>query len=394
MTIFILPARLKLLHFPKVQLPLVAHALIKACLLCDTSDYEISIVASVESIENDFLPLLNSNSCGGVQVSQDVYRVLQVDDEGGQDSSGKRISDLSAPLAQAQFSIFYMSTYQTDFVLIKDVKLAEAVASLIGNGFEFDQESVEDELGDLENIDVQPPSISDTTSNPNEMQFHADLAQSWEQTVLDNELRCVGLNKHADAASWSMAILKILLYPDMIHGYRFVQVTRSAIAKCVLQICIDNQNLVSRDTKTPRFFSYTSTCEGISLLADQYILDSFDENIICGTEDETPLRVIQVNLSDSNLDRCGIVRSISHPLATEAQINILYLSTYTTANIIVSTPDLYLIFKRLLTIVLQVSAGDLEQAKAIMTTRPQLVVPEETTPEDPPLAILSDPIET
>lgn len=72
-------------------------------------------------------------------------------------------------------------------------------------------------------------------------------------------------------------------------------------------------------------------------MTDQYILDSFDENTICGTEDETPLRVIQVNLSDSNLDRCGIVRSISHPLATEAQINILYLSTYTTANIIVST---------------------------------------------------------
>jgi hypothetical protein len=72
-------------------------------------------------------------------------------------------------------------------------------------------------------------------------------------------------------------------------------------------------------------------------MTDQYILDTFEENIICGTEDETPLRVIQVNLSDSNLDRCGIVRSISHPLATEAQINILYLSTYTTANIIVSS---------------------------------------------------------
>jgi hypothetical protein len=54
-------------------------------------------------------------------------------------------------------------------------------------------------------------------------------------------------------------------------------------------------------------------------LTEQYIIDSFDENIICGTEDETPLRVIQVNLSDSNLDRCGIVRSISHPLATEAR---------------------------------------------------------------------------
>lgn len=34
------------------------------------------------------------------------------------DASGKRISDLSEPLAQAKFSIFYMSTYQTDFVLV------------------------------------------------------------------------------------------------------------------------------------------------------------------------------------------------------------------------------------------------------------------------------------
>jgi hypothetical protein len=48
------------------------------------NSYEISIVASVECIENDFLPLLSSDSFSGVQVSQDVYRVLQVDDEGGQ----------------------------------------------------------------------------------------------------------------------------------------------------------------------------------------------------------------------------------------------------------------------------------------------------------------------
>ncbi|KAJ2956277.1 hypothetical protein NQZ79_g7847 [Umbelopsis isabellina] len=363
MTIFILPTRLKLLHFQKHQLPLVAHALIKACLLSDTSDpayffsytensYEISIVASVETIENDFLPLLNSVASSTIQVSQDVFRVLQVDDEGGQDCSGKRISDLSAPLAKAQFSIFYMSTYQTDFVLIKDIKLREAVLSLMHHGFEFDQESVDEELGDLEVL-KQPPSIAtDTRVIPEDEQYAADLSPTWEQTVLDNELRCVGLNKHADVASWSMAILKILLYPDMIDGYR--------------------------DTTTPRFFSYTSTCEGVSLLTEQYIIDSFDENIICGTEDETPLRVVQINLSDSNLDRCGIVRSISHPLATAAQINILYLSTYTTANILVS-------------------AGDLEQALSVMSftrrvedTEPYLEEPS----VDQPAAPLSELIST
>lgn len=48
------------------------------------NSYEISIVASVETIENDFLPLLNSAISNTIQVSQDVFRVLQVDDEGGQ----------------------------------------------------------------------------------------------------------------------------------------------------------------------------------------------------------------------------------------------------------------------------------------------------------------------
>lgn len=54
------------------------------------------------------------------------------------------------------------------------------------------------------------------------------------------------------------------------------------------------------------------------------------------------MRVIQVNLGGSNLDRCGIVRSISHPLAGE-HINLWYLSTYKTANIIVSTTYISLV---------------------------------------------------
>lgn len=33
--------------------------------------------------------------------------------------SGKRINDLSAPLAQAGISIFYLSTYQTDFIFVR-----------------------------------------------------------------------------------------------------------------------------------------------------------------------------------------------------------------------------------------------------------------------------------
>lgn len=46
--------------------------------------YEISIVASKEIIDNDFIPSLIMAQCHDMRSSSDCYRVLQVDDEGGQ----------------------------------------------------------------------------------------------------------------------------------------------------------------------------------------------------------------------------------------------------------------------------------------------------------------------
>jgi hypothetical protein len=84
-----------------------------------------------------------------------------------------------------------------------------------------------------------------------------------------------------------------------------------------------------------RFFSYTASSDGISLIANQNILDLFEQDAIFQDEESQTYRVIQVNLAGSNLDRCGIVWSISHPLAAEAHINLLYLSTFKSANVLV-----------------------------------------------------------
>lgn len=85
-----------------------------------------------------------------------------------------------------------------------------------------------------------------------------------------------------------------------------------------------------------RFFSYTASSDGISLLANQNILSLFEPDAIFQDEESQTYRVIQVNLAGSNLDRCGIVYSISHPLAAEANINLLYLSTFKSANVLVN----------------------------------------------------------
>lgn len=69
-------------------------------------------------------------------------------------------------------------------------------------------------------------------------------------------------------------------------------------------------------------------------------MDLFEPDAVFRDEGSQTYRVIQVNLAGSNLDRCGIVYSISHPLAAEADINLLYLSTFTSANVLVPSDDL------------------------------------------------------
>ncbi|KAI8380265.1 hypothetical protein BD560DRAFT_8760 [Blakeslea trispora] len=238
------------------------------------------------------------SQCHEMRASNHLYRVLQVDDEGGQDTSGKRISDLSGPLAKGKFSIFYMSTYQTDFVLIKEQRLKRAVELLREHSFEID--SIEF-LG-------EEPSLTEQENNRLSMLSEASglLEEDFEKSVLTDELQCVGLNPHY-RSDWSMTILKILSYPELVSA--------------------------SNRPEETRFFSYTATSDGISLIANQAILSLFDQDAIFQDEGSQTYRVIQVNLVGSNLDRCGIVWSISHPLATEASINLLYLSTFMSANV-------------------------------------------------------------
>jgi hypothetical protein len=89
-----------------------------------------------------------------------------------------------------------------------------------------------------------------------------------------------------------------------------------------------------------RFCSFVATSEDISLIADTQIISTFEESLLMTEQDAAALRVIQVHFSGSNIERCGIVRYVSKPLSTEAHINMFYLSTFMTANIIVSARDL------------------------------------------------------
>lgn len=80
---------------------------------------ECSVVCSKESVEKLFRPIisrLSSSTKGDVIIGEDDFVVLQVDGEGL--DAGKRVLDLTSPLAFAGISIFFITTYFSDYILV------------------------------------------------------------------------------------------------------------------------------------------------------------------------------------------------------------------------------------------------------------------------------------
>jgi len=414
MSISLLPVRLQLLTFPKESLPFVAHAILKNVLFKKKNKFfsytensmEISIIADVETIEKDF-PKNNSPTCPGICICEDPFRALQIDNEYGLEMSGKRINDLSAPLARAGISIFYLSTYQTDFIFVKEKRIP-LVISVLKKSFQFidlDLLNIEFPLYLNNNDDLLPPEnvsswlsyeydgseevyangngktgtnkdndtnkiggeetgeetereIEEATDKLGALNIPRDFRQrsysndtaamGWsysptyefsslslsnklhrqedilaevrrqcKKSLSDKNLRLIGLNREY-IDGWALTMMKIMFYPELLK----------------------TEEELENENNSSRFFSYTSTSEGISLIVEEQILDLFEEHMINVSLTPRHLRCIQIDLTTFGvgtlrLDRCGIVYSMSDPL-TKAGINLLYLSTFKTANVLVN----------------------------------------------------------
>ncbi|KXS13208.1 hypothetical protein M427DRAFT_136786 [Gonapodya prolifera JEL478] len=165
MSVSILPNRLQILTCPKSSLRCIAHAVIRNLLFPRSREnffsytenaLEVSIIADVSTVKEDFPPS-GSPLCPGLVIAEDPFRALEIEYD-YDESSGQRINELSAPLARAGISIFYLSTYQTDFVFVKERRLAYVISTLQKEDFVF---------VDLDTLDVSlrfSPPQSDTGS--------------------------------------------------------------------------------------------------------------------------------------------------------------------------------------------------------------------------------------
>ncbi|TFK88926.1 hypothetical protein K466DRAFT_519919 [Polyporus arcularius HHB13444] len=73
-----------------------------------------------------------------VEVTSERWKVLQIDSHSDRlDNSGARVHELSAPLAAAGISILYQSSYMSDFIFVKEGRLAEVMSLLGSAGFDL-----------------------------------------------------------------------------------------------------------------------------------------------------------------------------------------------------------------------------------------------------------------
>ncbi|KAI0772105.1 hypothetical protein BD413DRAFT_604214 [Trametes elegans] len=95
-----------------------------------------------------------------VEVSSERWKVLQIDSHSDSlDNSGARVHELSAPLAAAGISILYQSSYMSDFIFVKEGRLAEVMTLLGSAGFDL-------YLSDPTNLTAQISTFASPLTSP------------------------------------------------------------------------------------------------------------------------------------------------------------------------------------------------------------------------------------
>ncbi|KAI8903832.1 hypothetical protein EDD86DRAFT_214433 [Gorgonomyces haynaldii] len=245
----VLETPLQILSIQKQQLPSIQHQLLQHIFLGERpkffsfteNDIEISLVL-------DYRVSLYFDK-------SDVYRALAVES-----TDNDRILNITAPLAQHNISVFYHSTLQGDWILVRESKLQQVL--------EIIQEPVPH---------LKPKNI--------------------------------GLPVMLEHSLYMAAVPDHVLYDNTLQ--------------MIQQLFYNTQD---------RFFSFTMTEDGHSLIGCQKTLG------LLGLHGSEELRCFQVDLRQEGIECCGVVHSMAERLRSVG-VDLLYLSTYCTGNVLINLMD-------------------------------------------------------
>ncbi|PGH12410.1 hypothetical protein AJ80_06717 [Polytolypa hystricis UAMH7299] len=288
---------------------------------------ECSVVCSRELADRYFASLaerFNQNAPAGashVSISKDDYIAMQVDGQGL--DAGQRVLELTSPLAMAGISIFFISTYFSDYILVPRRSRSHVTQALENRGFTFSV-SADAFITNNPNPEYRssPPGLTaqqlhhqngyslphtppPSTLSELQTRTFASLRKHNVRAVVDPSLRIVHCAAHYREPSRS-ATTPSILRPSLITALlldnpRFLSLTLTATDPAA--------SLLLEKRLLPRFTNYSEypLCPygGESDTTDTLLLGAKDDILV----------PIMLDLRDLPLEATGIVCGVASRLS-------------------------------------------------------------------------------
>ncbi|KAI9828433.1 MAG: hypothetical protein M1832_002861 [Thelocarpon impressellum] len=295
---------------------------------------ECSVVCSKEDARDLFEPIiaaLGGAAREGVSITTEDYVVVQVDGEGL--DAGQRVLELTSPLALAGISIFFITTYFSDYILVPSKSQGQVVGALERRGFVFERhadafvgQSHHQRSTSSGSVGVPPQSPPPTNVGELQKRTSALLERRNVFPQVDRDVRlvqCAGRKEGSSGSSLSSSSAAQGANEARLH---------LGLVKCLVG--------------QPRFLSLTLTdTEPASLLLEERLLGRFGpDEVLLGSKEDI-LVPITLDLRGLPLESTGIVCGVAGRLVGTgegegAAMEMSYLSTAMAGTVMVGEHEL------------------------------------------------------
>ncbi|XP_031558258.1 cytosolic arginine sensor for mTORC1 subunit 1-like isoform X1 [Actinia tenebrosa] len=294
----ILELKLRVTNIKKDAIGSYTHALIKIALLPHSCPKFFSFTETkggytVIVEDNLYSELPKGES---IDVADPIWRVLTVSAGalGSHKLTGisKIVKTVISPLADNNISVLIISTYQSDYVLVKDFDLQTAIKCLSCN-FKIFMETP----SGLESIEVSIGDRMEGMLKKNDISDHRPIK---------HPLTC--LHNRFHISSVDMQMVQTLM--PIILDFMFYSSSKPKLAEGY------------------EIFFHLSIVEGdITLVLDNESLSRFPSGSLHTSNSDECWRMLRIGDSPLGFDESGVAAQVAEPLA-DAQMTAYYISTY------------------------------------------------------------------
>ena len=293
--------------------------------------FECSIVCPRHLVEELFIPILerlDSEAQSAVSISRDDFVAIQVGGSGT--AAAQRVLDLTAPLALAGISIFFITSYYSDFLLVPQRSRHTVVSALESQGFAFERRS----SGFEQMTNVASP-------------LH-NRRQKSSSSGFDFHLQTPATPPPASIAEWQVKTFATLKRNKVVPNLDATLTLASAgghRADRAMQARLTHYLTAAfLETPPPRFLSLTMTdTDSASITPDRALLRLFPnagaDTLLFSDELTVPIVLDLRGLPDASAGIvCGVAgRLLEHMHAQHGAVgfNMSYLSTAKAGNVLV-----------------------------------------------------------